>query len=94
MTATEPVLADLRRRKSDRRSAPLDRDGDGRDRVISGPQVQRLLEVRGVDAGIAFARLDRDRSGFVSRAKLPQAVREFYCSDDPEAPGDWLNGPA
>ena len=36
---------------------------------------------------------DRDGDGYLVREELLQNVEEFYGSDDPGAPGNWLVGP-
>lgn len=41
----------------------------------------------------AFQRLDRDDAGILSEDDLVQATREFYLSNDPDAPGNVLYGP-
>jgi len=40
----------------------------------------------------AFATLDRDGTGTLSEEDLVEATKEFYLSDDPEAPGNRLYG--
>jgi Ca2+-binding EF-hand superfamily protein len=40
----------------------------------------------------AFATLDRDDSGTLSEEDLIEATKEFYLSDDPDAPGNLLYG--
>ncbi len=41
----------------------------------------------------AFAKIDRDGNGFISKDELVAVVKEFHQSDDPAAPGNWLFGP-
>jgi Ca2+-binding EF-hand superfamily protein len=51
------------------------------------------LEAWGVeDSAAAFQRLDRDDSGTLTEENLVEAVKEFYLSNDPEAPGNALYG--
>ncbi len=42
--------------------------------------------------GSAFQRLDRDGSGVLTEENIVEAVKEFYLSNDPEAPGNALYG--
>jgi Ca2+-binding EF-hand superfamily protein len=41
----------------------------------------------------AFRKLDRNGDGYLTIEEGTQAAREFYLSDDPAAPGNWLFGP-
>lgn len=41
-------------------------------------------------AKVAFERLDRNKSGAISKAEWMLNLEEYYFSDDPEAPGNWL----
>jgi len=51
------------------------------------------LEAWGVEESTpAFQRLDRDESGTLNEDNLIEAVKEFYLSNDPEAPGNSLYG--
>ncbi len=51
------------------------------------------LEAWGVEEGdAAFHRLDRDGSGTLTQEDLVEAVKEFYLSNDPDAPGNVLYG--
>lgn len=50
------------------------------------------IEVRA--AAKSFRKLDRNRDDLISRGELIRAVKEFFRSDDPEAPGNWLFGRA
>jgi Ca2+-binding EF-hand superfamily protein len=40
----------------------------------------------------AFDRLDRDDSGVLTEDNVIEAVKEFYLSNDPNAPGNALYG--
>ncbi len=48
------------------------------------------IEVR--FAAKSFRRLDRNKDDRISRGELIEAVKEFFKSDDPDAPGNWLFG--
>ncbi len=70
-----------------------DADGDGRidlDEHIKW--YTALMSITPDEARESFARLDRDGDGYVTREEIFQAVVEYYFSDDPEAPGNWLIG--
>lgn len=71
-----------------------DRRGDGRITVaeytafVQG-QAPGLTDA---EAREAFARLDRDGDGHLTRAELRQAVIEYFTSSDPDTPGNWYFG--
>lgn len=44
------------------------------------------------DAEIAFANLDQNGDGYISRDEYLQASKEFHTSDDLNASGNWLYG--
>ncbi|MBB5914783.1 Ca2+-binding EF-hand superfamily protein [Nocardia transvalensis] len=71
-----------------------DSNGDG---VIDQAEFTRMytmtLGVPADDLAIAFAKLDRDGNGTLDREEIRTATREYYTSDDPAAPGNWLFGP-
>lgn len=48
------------------------------------------IEVR--FAAKAFRKLDLNKDNLISRGELITAVKEFFRSNDPEAPGNWLFG--
>jgi Ca2+-binding EF-hand superfamily protein len=51
------------------------------------------LAAWGIEAqASAFDRLDRDGTGVLSEDDLVKAVKEFYLSNDPDAPGNVLYG--
>jgi len=64
--------------------------GDG---PIPEDEYAEWLAAWGVeDGGDAFRRLDRDDTGALSQNNLVEAVKEFYLSNDPNAPGNALYG--
>jgi len=70
-----------------------DRDGDVR---LSGEEYVALFGCYGVGeetAREAFWHLDRDGNGYLSLDELMKAAQEFYLSDGPDAPGNWIAGP-
>lgn len=71
----------------------VDRDRDGR---LSADEYATWIEAWGFafDARAHFARLDTDGDGYLSREQAVQLVKEFYLSNDPEAAGNFVYGPA
>ena len=70
-----------------------DRDGDGK---LSADEYVKLEWCYGVTeeaAREAFRHLDRDGDGYLTLEEGMKAIEEFYLSDDPDAPGNWLFGP-
>jgi Ca2+-binding EF-hand superfamily protein len=41
----------------------------------------------------AFTALDTDGDGHLSRTEIRTAVDEYYTSEEPDTPGNWLFGP-
>ncbi len=70
-----------------------DTDGDG---VLSRDEYIRMYSVLGVPpehTGPAFALLDLDGNGVISLDEFRGAIADFYLSNDPDAPGNFLLGP-
>ncbi len=70
-----------------------DVDGDGK---VSSEEYAAYLQTYGVEkeaAQEAFKHLDHDGNGFLTVDELIKNAKEFYLSDDPEAPGNWYWGP-
>jgi Ca2+-binding EF-hand superfamily protein len=44
-------------------------------------------------AAEAFSRIDQDHDGYLSKAELLALIEEFYYSQDPESPGNFMFGP-
>lgn len=60
---------------------------------ITEEEYAEWLEAWGVDeSATAFERLDRDNDGYLTDNDLIKAVKEFYLSNDPSAPGNVLYG--
>ena len=60
---------------------------------ISEDEYAEWLAAWGVDESAgAFDRLDRDDTGVLTEENLVEAVKEFYLSNDPDAPGNALYG--
>ncbi|MEG4169325.1 MULTISPECIES: EF-hand domain-containing protein [unclassified Microcoleus] len=70
----------------------LDASNDGQ---ISLREYQQFCVAVGLiqkDAETAFAHLDSDADGHISRDEYLQASKEFHLSDDLNASGNWLYG--
>ncbi|MEV0585269.1 EF-hand domain-containing protein [Nonomuraea sp. NPDC050310] len=71
----------------------VDEDRDGR---ICPAEYQRMIEAwngRPTDTTAAFARLDLDGDGTLSRREFARHWSEFWAGDDPDAPGSHVFGP-
>lgn len=71
----------------------LDSDRDG---AISRREYREFCSAYRIELpadGDAFAHLDRDGDGHITRSEMLDLVSDFYFSDDPQAPGNWLFGP-
>jgi Ca2+-binding EF-hand superfamily protein len=71
----------------------MDADGDG---VASEHEFLRLMTAAArlteEDAGVAYARLDPVGVGHLTKEQFQRAAREFFFSEDPDAPGNLLFG--
>jgi len=70
-----------------------DRDGDGR---LSRVEWAALLGCYGIGEEAlreTYAHIDPDGRGYLALEELMERVKEFYRSEDPDAPGNWLLGP-
>ena len=71
----------------------LDTDKDDK---VSAAEYAAYLAVWGATAAEitdAFGRLDHNGDGYLTADELHQNAQEFFFSDDPAAPGNWLVGP-
>lgn len=70
-----------------------DQDGDGR---LDEDEYATILWCYGIadaDARAAFHHLVTDGSGYLTNQAMEQVFAEFFRSDDPDAPGNWMIGP-
>lgn len=73
--------------------AMLDRDGDGR---VEAAEYVQFYHVMGLDEAAAtevFSQLDRDGNGSLSRDEISDMLQQYFCSEDPDAPGNRFFGP-
>jgi juvenile hormone diol kinase len=71
----------------------FDRDGDGR---VTADEYAFIYRFGGLDpsqAAAAFARLDLDHDGLLSVDEIMTLLGQYFRSDDPDDPGNWLFGP-
>ena len=70
----------------------VDSDGDG---VVAEAEFTTLLQAVGIPPDripVAFQALDPDGSGSVTAGQLRTAVREFFTSNEQDAPGNLIFG--
>src|SRR5688500_6227755 len=73
-----------------------DQDKDGK---VSRDEMTTLLlawadgAIDEAGAQAAFAKMDGDGDGFVSPEDMRRIVTEYFTSDDPDAPGNWMGPP-
>lgn len=70
-----------------------DKDKDGR---VSWAEFLGNVTIFGqtpAEAEEAFRHLDRDQDGYLNTEEWLRNTEEFFMSDDPNAPGNWLLGP-
>lgn len=72
----------------------VDRDGDGRLSAEEfGTLYAAMLGLSAEETAAAFARLDTDADGALTRAELHTAISQYWGGDDETADGNWLLGP-
>ncbi|SEL78665.1 EF-hand domain-containing protein [Streptacidiphilus jiangxiensis] len=104
----QEFIAGMRRSAADDREAYLDRldvmveawmgicDADDNGLIDQHEFVTmytRTLGASPTDLVLAFSELDLDGNGTLDREEIRKATEEYYTSDDPQAPGNWLFGP-
>jgi Ca2+-binding EF-hand superfamily protein len=69
----------------------VDENADGR---ISPAEYHRMIEAWNgeSDTSAAFALLDLNHDGYLSRSEFTTHWTEFWAGDNPDAPGSWVFG--
>jgi|SRR5918994_1658340 Ca2+-binding EF-hand superfamily protein len=69
-----------------------DRDGDGFLQQSELAKYHQAFGCTSENSQLAFEKLDIDRDGKLTISELLSAWEEYYTSNDPNAPGNWLYG--
>ena len=70
-----------------------DKDKDGKVSQQEHRDFLVAFNTTSEEAANTFRRLDRDGDGFLTTEEMATNTEEFFLSDDPQAPGNWLVGP-
>ena len=77
----------------------MEREGDGRDTggdgALDATEFARVMAAFGVsqdDADYTFGNIDADGNGQITPDEWLEALRQFWTSADPDAPGNTLFG--
>ncbi len=71
----------------------FDRDGDGK---LTIGEYREGYEAMGLDETLAddiFRRLDLNADGYISRSEHLTLIAQFFRSQNPQSPGNWIFGP-
>jgi steroid delta-isomerase-like uncharacterized protein len=68
----------------------MDRDGDG---LVSLEEFAAFRANLDTDNRAIFERFDLNGDGYIPGDEFPELFRQFFLSDDPDAPGNWFFGP-
>jgi Ca2+-binding EF-hand superfamily protein len=71
----------------------LDTNGDGH---ITADEYEHIYRAGGSNPAVAaeaFAKLDLDHDGKISVEEMGTLLGQFFRSNDPKSPGNWLFGP-
>lgn len=93
LSAERPRFLTTLKRLVDTFIALADTDGDGQ---VSPSEYRMLLQaafnVPLEESARAYRKLDLDGSGFLEHHEIHQAVVDYFTSEDPDVPGNWLLG--
>ncbi|MSP13431.1 MAG: hypothetical protein EXR62_10815 [Chloroflexi bacterium] len=70
-----------------------DKNRDGQITITEFIAYLTSYNITADEATLAFYHLDRNGDGFLTRDEMMQNAVDFFTSDDPAAPGNWLVGP-
>ena len=73
--------------------AIFDLDGNG---SLELEEYRQLYRATGIDEAFAdenFGRLDLSNNGHISKEQHLELFRQFFYSQDPDSPGNWVLGP-
>lgn len=74
--------------------AMADHDGDGKlDRHEYRSWFVTAFGISELDSDVGFDKVDADGDGYVTQEEMLAAIRDYYFSDGPQLPGNWLLGP-
>ena len=73
--------------------ALYDADGDGRVSHHEYELLQRTIGRPAADIDAGFRIIDANADGQLTSDEFNTVVHEYFISDDPNAPGNWLFGP-
>ena len=71
----------------------LDEDDTG---SVTSNEYMTLCKVMGLEDDVArevFSKLDQEGDGRLSRGEVSGLLEQYFCGDDPSAPGNWFFGP-
>ena len=91
--STDPEVVAASNEHSAALFTAFDLDGDGK---ISVTDYKNFLQASNADADWAddvFAKLDSNGNGYISENEFAAHHRDFFSSNDPDAPGNWFYGP-
>ncbi|MEC4891470.1 MAG: EF-hand domain-containing protein [Oscillatoria sp. PMC 1051.18] len=70
----------------------LDKDGSGSISVEEYTAMLTAWKVSESEANAIFSKLDINGDGSLSKEEMKELYDQFYYSDDPEAPGNYVHG--